>query len=396
MKVKTSTITLPEYGKQRLFHYAESFRDIARTFQGKDEFHILTDCCLDESRESFIYKKKMEENRKIMVSHLEEMADLMLEAADTTFSFEPMGQRRFKQISHALKAEGILVKEIYYIENQKGRMEISITMCVEKGKSYTIEEVGHMLSVLLDVRFVAGNHAPYFLDTTYKTFSFLEEPCFCVLTGTAKAVKETENISGDNFSIQQKDTQTLTVLISDGMGSGEKACHDSERVVELAEKLLESGFSMNTMIKMLNHSLMLGDAENNMSTLDVCNLDLYDGICEFVKIGAASSYIKRAHMVEQISKRNLPLGIFSEMEPEITRRKLLDGDYVILVTDGVLDGLSQGIGEEVLSELIGHLELQNPGEMANYILNYVIHQCKGNIRDDMTVIVIGIWETNKR
>ena len=70
----------------------------------------------------------------------------------------------------------------------------------------------------------------------------------------------------------------------------------------------------------------------------------------------------------------------------------MDGDYIIMVSDGILDGLSQGIGEEVLPEIISRINLENPKEMAAYILNYVIRTCKGVIRDDMTVIVVGVWE----
>ena len=70
----------------------------------------------------------------------------------------------------------------------------------------------------------------------------------------------------------------------------------------------------------------------------------------------------------------------------------MDGDYIVMVSDGILDALSQGIGEDMLSELIGSTNLENPGEMANSILNFCIHQARGRIRDDMTVLVIGIWK----
>ena len=48
----------------------------------------------------------------------------------------------------------------------------------------------------------------------------------------------------------------------------------------------------------------------------------------------------------------------------------------------------------MLSEFIGSLTVENPGEMANTILRYCIQQSRGHIRDDMTVMVIGIWERN--
>ena len=77
---------------------------------------------------------------------------------------------------------------------------------------------------------------------------------------------------------------------------------------------------------------------------------------------------------------------------EAVGRSLMDGDYIIMISDGVLDALSQGIGEDMLPEVIGSTNLENPGEMANAILNFCIHQCRGRIRDDMTVLVIGIWK----
>ena len=86
------------------------------------------------------------------------------------------------------------------------------------------------------------------------------------------------------------------------------------------------------------------------------------------------------------------MGVFKKPDLEAVGRTLMDGDYIVMISDGVLDALSQGIGEDMLSELIGNTNLENPGEMANAILNFCIHQSRGKIRDDMTVLVIGIWK----
>ena len=176
------------------------------------------------------------------------------------------------------------------------------------------------------------------------------------------------------------------------MGSGDKACSDSTMVVELMQKFLEAGFQMEMAIQMINSALLTGEENSNMSTLDLCSIDLYSGECRFVKVGSSSSYIKRQHLVDRISAGNLPMGIFQKPDMEIVSRKLMDGDYVIMVSDGILDALSQGIGEDMLPEIIGNSNLENPGEIASSVLNFCIRQCKGHIRDDMTVLVIGIWK----
>lgn len=187
----------------------------------------------------------------------------------------------------------------------------------------------------------------------------------------------------------------MTALLSDGMGSGEKACQDSERVVELMERLLEAGFQKEAAVQMINGALAAMENEQNMSTLDVGEINLYTGDCDFIKVGAACTYIKRGQLVDRLSSRNLPLGVFQQMEPEVMHRTLQGGDYVIMLSDGILDALSQGIGEEILPEVIGRMDYGNPGEIANQLLGYCIKESKGQIRDDMTVLVIGIWETEQ-
>lgn len=186
-----------------------------------------------------------------------------------------------------------------------------------------------------------------------------------------------------------------TAILSDGMGSGEKACQDSTLVVELMQKFLEAGFPAETAISMINSALVCREESANMSTLDLCSIDLYGGECRFIKVGSACSYIKRGQLVERISSGNLPMGIFQKPDVDTVCRELEDGDYVILFSDGVTDALSQGMGEEILPEVIGSCQLSNPGEIAGSLLNFCIHQCKGRIRDDMTILVIGIWKKRR-
>lgn len=303
-----------------------------------------------------------------------------------------MGERRFKQIAHALREVGIQIKNLYLIENEMGHMEVSLTMKNMKTAHLSAEEIGDLLSVLLNMHLVSAGDNAFFVGGEWQTFYYVQEAKFHVLTGVAKAVKETEKISGDNYAFFEGNAGNLTAVLSDGMGSGEKACADSTMVVELMQKFLEAGFQMEVAIQMINSALLTGGENTNMSTLDLCSLDLYNGECRFVKVGSACSYIKRQHLVDRISSGNLPLGIFQKPDTEAVGRTLMDGDYVVMVSDGILDALSQGIGEDMLSELIGSSNLENPGEMANAILNFCIHQCRGHIRDDMTVLVIGIWK----
>ena len=384
---------LPEYGRRKLLTYADSIRELADSF--KETEQIQRDGGKNQDRRDYVWQKRLNENKELMVTHLEEMAQIMLSLAEETRRCIPMGERRFKQIAHALREVGIQIKNLYLIENEMGHMEVSLTMKNMRADTLSSEEIGDLLSVLLNMHLVSAGDNAFFIGEEWQTYYFVQEAKFHVLTGVAKAVKETEKISGDNYAFFEGNAGNLTAVLSDGMGSGEKACTDSTMVVELMQKFLEAGFQMEVAIHMINSALLAGGENANMSTLDLCSLDLYNGECRFVKVGSACSYIKRQHLVDRISSGNLPLGIFQKPDTEAVGRTLMDGDYVIMVSDGILDALSQGIGEDMLSELIGGSSLENPGEMANAILNFCIHQCRGHIRDDMTVLVIGIWKKDE-
>ncbi len=382
---------LPEYGRRKLLTYADSIKDLAESYKDNEMGTGLLQEEKKTDRKEYLWQKRFHENKDLMAVHLEEMAQIMQQLAEESRRCIPMSERRFKQISHALKEVDIQLKKLYLIENEEGHMEVALTMKSPKSNLST-EEIGDLLSVLLNMRLSGAADNAYFVGTEWQTFYYVEEPVYHILTGVAKAVKETERISGDNYAFFEKNAGNLTVVLSDGMGSGQKACADSTMVVELIQKFLEAGFKIETAIQLINSVLMAEGENSNMSTLDLCSMDLYTGECHFIKVGSASSYIKRQHLVDRISSGNLPLGIFQKPDMEAAGRELMDGDYVIMVSDGVLDALSQGIGEDMLSELIGNTNLENPGEMANAILNFCIHQCRGRIRDDMTVLVIGIWK----
>lgn len=394
---------LPEYGRRRLLTYADSIRELADTFMetkgeedketGKTQEQIQE--TLPEKRNDYIWRRKLLENKNLMAEHLQGMAQIMTDVADEARHWEPVSERRFRQIAHAFKEIGVQIKNLYLIENESGRMEVTISMKNIKKNTLSSEETGDLLSVLLNIRLVCAGDNPFFVADDWKTFYYVEEAGYHVLTGVAVAVKETERISGDNYAFFETCAGNQTAVLSDGMGSGEKACADSTMVVELMQKFLEAGFQIETAVQMINSSLVSGEENANMSTLDLCSIDLYSAECRFVKVGSASSYIKRQHLVDRISAGNLPMGIFQKPDMEIVSRQLMDGDYIIMLSDGIPDALSQGVGEEMLTEIIGSSEMENPGEMANSILNFCIHQCKGHIRDDMTVMVIGIWKKEK-
>ena len=373
--------------------YAESFRDLAHTFTFLPEGAIANDTDEDvEDRQDYLMQKRLMENRGLLADHLNELAQIMTQVAEESFSYIRPSQKQLRELTGVLREQGILLKDLYIIENDSKHIQISTSLRAIKQMRFSVDEIAGLLSVVFDKRLLPMVGSILYLGTELQTIIFEEESKFGVLTGVARAIKETEKISGDNYSFLQLTNGKLLGSLSDGMGTGEKASRDSEEVIDLFEKLMEAGFSKETAIQIINGVLLAGSEQQNMSTLDVCDIDLYTGACELIKVGSAVTYIKRGILVEKIASTTLPLGVFGQIDMEPIRKRIMDGDYIIMVSDGVIDSLEVEGNAEIFQDMISKITAQNPKEIANNILNYAIHAGKGSIKDDMTVLVIGLWE----
>ena len=159
------------------------------------------------------------------------------------------------------------------------------------------------------------------------------------------------------------------------------------------ETLLEAGHDVDGAINIVNNTLLASGEPANMSTLDVCSLDLYTGKCEFRKMGGAASFVKSNYYVEPIVINRLPLGIFFRQEEDVVSRELLDKDYLIMVSDGVLDAFSTGDYEEMLGQYLRDMGQYSPSEVAQRILQFALKCSAGHIRDDMTILVLEIFQS---
>lgn len=387
---------LLEYGRRKIRVCADTFQNLAQIF-GEDEEEAQGEDGTDarQARAVYMMRKRLAEGRQLFAGNLKEMADMMNHVADESVRFISLGNRRQKQIMKGLLGEGLIARDIYLVQKGDGRMELSILLSTKGRASRTVEEAADYLSVLLDMRLMSARRNPFFIGQDPVCFFFEEEPFYCYMTGTARAAKETEEVSGDNFAFFEADDGNFTIVLSDGMGSGEEACRDSEAVADMTETMLEAGLPLEMAVQLVNSAVASEGKEGNMPTLDLCSVDLYEGSCRFMKTGAAASFIKRGSIVEKIDGGTLPLGAFGHAQPQPAECQLMDGDYIIMLSDGMTEGWPGEDGEERLETLLGCIGSVSPAEIANTMMKYAIEQCQGRIRDDMTVLAAGIWERNR-
>ena len=384
---------LLDYDRRCMLDCADTFQNLAAVM-GEMNWELEQEKTPDD-REELLRRRQAMESRKQYAAHMRQMAGMLQSVADTSVQLIRLGGRQEKQIVRALAGEGIVVEDIYLLRGKEDRLQITISVRLTKNKSMTVEEIAGYLSVLMDIRLVPQKRNPYFVGEESVSLYFEEEPIFSCLTAAACATEETESVSGDSYSFLETD-DSVAMILSDGVGSGESAARDSGRIVDLTERILDAGLGPDMAMLCLNGMAGAEGDENRMATLDLCRIDLYRGECETVKAGGAAGFIKRSDRVEKIHSRQLPLGMSASEDISEKKWQLNSGDLVILVSDGVVQNWPCGDGEYLLEQKIASLNVSSPVDLANLILRYAIRQCGGKIRDDMTVLVTGIWKNEER
>lgn len=385
-----------QYEKKKMQECAGTLHNLASAFLTDENEE---EPVADKERQNLFLKRRLKESRNLMADHLKEMASIMEKSAKEKIKIIRLNEKKEKQMAKLLFQEGLVLEDFFILEKENGRKEAVARLYQNKfygkNKFYSTEEVATFLSVVLNMPLIPTIKTPFFIMDQPDNFRFEEDTEYMVLTGFAKTVKEGERTSGDSYSFLETDEKIFYAILSDGMGSGQKAQQDSEVVLELAERFLDGGFSARLTAKMINDTILAGGEGKNMSTLDICSIDLYTGETCFLKVGAAYSLLKRDGYVEKIPSLSLPLGVFYEMEMNQYQKQLLDGDYIFLFSDGILDSFAGEEGEEFLKEIVARIPYKRPSEMAGHIMKHAISASGGRVRDDMTVLVMGVWEKSE-
>lgn len=296
-----------------------------------------------------------------------------------------------KRLKTRLKKAGIRMLSAVFYMTPQGKYEIHLTVKAMKGQSVSTRELVRLVGDSVGREMMPGRGERPVIGEDYCTVACMEGARFHTLQGVARIGKGCEKISGDTFLMTELPGGKQGIALSDGMGSGEDAFRESSMVVEMLEELLGAGFPVKTAVQMMNTALVIGREEVRFCTVDVTLFDLYEGACEFVKAGAAATFLKRQGEVEIIRSATLPIGVLQDIEIDTETRRLESGDYVIMVTDGVMDALPAGEQDVLMCTFIQDTDILNPRELAHHILGRVLEWSGEVPLDDMTVLVAGLW-----
>lgn len=359
-----------EEKKGRILEVADSFRSLSKSI-GK--FHAQSDL-------SFAAAVQFNETAHLLENMTEYVSKTWKDKREKT-----------DKIYYALRKARLNVRSVHIIEQQNGREKIQIVAKTGNGRIMTVKEASVYVGKGYGKQVRAMSDGKTIVNGEYAEFNFIEEPNFMVLTGVAGITKSGESISGDNFTCMELEEGQVLMGVVDGMGSGEEASEDSEQVIELLEDLLKAGYEEEAALKLVNSVLLGKDNGEASAAIDIALMNLYSGKCSFYKSGAAATFIKRNQWVEVMKSTSMPIGVLQEIDYETAYKKLYHGDYVIMVSDGVLETFDGEDKEEEISKFLMEIKEKNPKEIADAILEVACDKAESGIKDDMTVIVTGLW-----
>ena len=380
-------------GRLEHIHLPEFFRtDCISALRLLEEWNTAVQL---ERMKQAAYRQIME-GKTALVRQLEDTAQCFLKISEQEGLCAKGSEAEEKELTAWLKQYHLRIRNVV-LEEKKGKgRSWGMTIRGDRRKGVSVRMLERLFSERYGVPVKEELQYTRMISDEESEILLREQPRYEVLTGVARSVKREQEVSGDSFSLFYEEDGEMTMILSDGMGSGASAAKESEAVLGILEKMLAAGFREETAIRLINSVLALRAEQRSFATLDISRINLYTAMCEFIKIGGAATYIKRGNWMESVSAKTLPVGMVQHMDYDSAIRKLYHGDTVIMVSDGVLEVIPEGERERFLTEVIGEDAEQKPQVMAGRILNAALLLQNYEPKDDMTVLVCSIFEQKSR
>lgn len=325
-------------------------------------------------------RRKVSQIRGVVTDQFEGMS-LMLDAlADELSEIYEVDNCKNRRITDLFLRNKVELISAASYQNKYGRLSVEVTLPAFKLAKLPMAEIVAELSEICETVF--DMPAVREAESTAK-LQFNERANLSAEHGRVQIACGGSKLCGDCSDFFLDNRGRAHMLVSDGMGSGGKAAIDAAMTVSLLTKLICAGFEFDAALKMVNSALLVKSNEESLSTVDLVCVDLFTGRTEFLKAGAAPSYVLRAGTVGKVESTSMPAGILRGVEFEKSSMTLREGDAIVLISDGViLTGAEWLIPQIKLSKAL------SAQEMAQEIASTAKQRRTDSHDDDITVAVL--------
>ena len=327
-------------------------------------------------------EKRIDEVRQVVAGQFCGLGDILGEMAEEYSNYEIFDNDLAEQITVKLKELGLKPDSVSCRIDYLGRMTIEAETADTDRKKIKRALMVHEISRL------CGRH----FDTPSLTSAFgslritmCERPCLDVEIAASQHTCGDGRLCGDHITYFTDGTGKLNAIISDGMGTGGRAAVDGGMASSIMEKLLKAGLGYDCSLKVVNSALLVKSGDESLATLDIVSIDLYNGKTNFMKAGAALSFIRKLGDMYRVETPSLPAGILPQVEFTYTEDELMEGDIIVMVSDGAIV-----TGEDWIERIIQSWEDKGMQQLADLIIDEAVARRSDGHDDDITVIAMQI------
>lgn len=371
--------------------------------EDKDEKlrEILDFCAEDESLgdyledaygkyiEKKVFNDRLKEQRQVLIEQLEGLSRTIKSMDIDIYNHTTFNDDLEELLEKEIKNKRFDLKDIVVAQVKENDLEVYLEFS-SKNTIDRVERIRRIVSSALGYSMTA-DYTIGLLENT-NTIRLIKSNRFRSLTRAAVLPNSENGISGDNFTFGEIDTRSF-VAISDGMGTGKKACSQSAKAIEILEKMMNLNMDKDMTIKTINDILRTSSSYELFTTMDLSFIDLYKGKLHSIKSGASPTFIKGKDGVRMINSQSLPIGLLKDVDFNIYDESIEDGDIIIMMSDGVLESNREKSDnpESWMKGVLEGLKSQNPQAIADEILTLARMASHNEIMDDMTVVVTKVW-----
>lgn len=325
---------------------------------------------LYEKREEGKKDENIKEGRRLLREQVEGLAEILNELALDTGAPIKYDINLEKRLKDAFNDSGVSVTELIALDDGRLCIELS-ERDVHKTK------VREIVSRVMGSAMWIYNSKPS-VNGRVSTF-WEKEPRYRVAYGE-RVSAASDSGSGDREAVVRLNSHKVMLCLSDGMGHGKEAQDNSSSAMSLIQSLYKAGFEHLTVLRSVGALLKVRNKEE-FNAIDIAVIDTATGDVDIIKQGAREGYIITSEGLEELPCGSLPLGIVEGASPITLTRNLTPRDFIVMFSDGVIDG----IGKENLEALLLKTDTRNPDEICSIVMENVEKLSKEE-RDDCSMI----------
>lgn len=305
--------------------------------------------------------KKVTQVRGIVADQFGAVADMLSSLSDEFEQVRGFDRETALRAKRVFERYGIVPEDICCITDPYERMTVEACCKKTAGKIH----VGRLTEELSEVCSREFAMPAVTCMGSNQLITFSERAVYTVDVGVSQFSSSENSPCGDACECFGDGRGREIMVISDGMGTGRRAAIDGNMASGLLSQLIKAGFGFDCSLKIVNSALLLKSEEESFATLDIVSLDLFTGKTQIFKAGAPATFIRRKGKGIKTERASLPAGILREVEFARTETVLDEGDIILMVSDGAINGTDEWILSEIelwregtASELAEHIASQ--------------------------------------